>query len=67
MNEEKLAPLIRAHAIGVQDALLALQLVVSKSGKFSPEIQAEILTMGQNLVVLPTRVYRELIEGGLTR
>lgn len=61
MTNETLAKLVRAHQMGAQDALLFLQIAIAKSGKFSPEIQAEILTMGQSLVVLPTRLYSELI------
>lgn len=67
LTNDTLARCSRAHAMGVQDALLALQIAIAKSGRFSPEIQAEILMLGQSLVVLPTRVLKELSMEGMEK
>lgn len=60
MDRDRLDLIMRAHRIGVEDALLALQIQVSKSGLFTVDQQAFLLTLGQNLLVLPTRAANEL-------
>ena len=58
MKPPDLDRLMKAHRIGVDDAKLSFQMVVSDAG-FSVEDQTKLLLLLNNIAVLPTRLLTE--------
>lgn len=66
MND-KLMLAMKAHRIGVEDAKLAFQLAVSNSGNFTIAQQAALLVLLQNVIVLPSRLVKEVFDADIER
>lgn len=66
MNEDLLLNLMKAHRIGIEDAKTALKLVL-KEVPLPPEQVASILERLDRTVILPTRVYKEIIAAEVVR
>ncbi len=64
--EKNLAVAVRAHGMGVEDAKLALRLVLENTHMLSDQ-RLLVLRMLDNLVVLPTRVIKEVVDADLER
>ena len=61
--DPQVVQLLKAHGIGVQDALTAVRLLL-KEVPLAPQHAADLKLLLDNLVVLPTRVLKELAHGG---
>jgi hypothetical protein len=67
MNEEKLQAMMRAHAMGVEDVKTAFKLIITERMGLSPEATKALVSVVDNIVILPTRVLREVVDADAIR
>ena len=64
--EGDFAVMLKGHKMGVEDTIYALKHMLSHTHMLSDQKQL-VFEMLNNLVVLPTRVYKEVVNGNLVR